>query len=94
MPTFLGPIIRLDIRGVNVGRRWGVNIPRRLTRNRRITVTEGHVGAANLSVTADARSWLRFLAGEMSILRCLATGAVRLKGSPRLLTAFGKCFPS
>jgi ferredoxin len=63
-------------------------------RNRRITVTEGHVGAANLSVTADARSWLRFLAGEMSILRCLATGAVRLKGSPRLLTAFGKCFPS
>jgi ferredoxin len=63
-------------------------------RNRRLTVSQGHVGAASLRVTADARSWLRFLAGEISILRCLVTGAVRLKGSPRLLAAFGKCFPT
>jgi putative sterol carrier protein len=63
-------------------------------RNRRLSVSQGLVGAANLRVTADARSWLRFLAGEISILRCLVTGAVRLKGSPRLLAAFGRCFPT
>lgn len=63
-------------------------------RNRKLTVSRGHIGTANLRVTADARSWLRFLVGEISIVRCLMTGAVRLKGSPRLLVAFGKCFPT
>jgi ferredoxin len=63
-------------------------------RNRRLTVSEGHIGTPNLRVVADARSWLSFLAGEISILRCLVTGAVRVKGPPRLLAAFGKCFPT
>jgi ferredoxin len=63
-------------------------------RNRRLIVSEGHVGTANLTVTADSRRWLRFLAGEISIMRCLVTGAVRLRGSPRLLQAFGRCFPT
>jgi epoxyqueuosine reductase QueG len=63
-------------------------------KNRRLTVSKGHVGEPNLRVRADARSWLRFLNKEISILRCLATGAVRLKGPPRLLIAFGKCFPT
>jgi epoxyqueuosine reductase QueG len=62
--------------------------------NRRVTVSNGHVGVPNLRVTADARSWVRFLNKEISILRCFATGRIRLKGSPRLLAAFGKCFPS
>ena len=63
-------------------------------KNRRVTVSNGHVGVPNLRVTADARSWVRFLNKEISILRCFATGRIRLKGSPRLLAAFGKCFPS
>ncbi len=63
-------------------------------KDRRLSVSEGHVGAPNLRVNADSRSWLRFLNREISILRCLATGAVRLNGSPRLLSAFGKCFPA
>jgi hypothetical protein len=63
-------------------------------KNRRLTVSDGHTGAPDLRITADGRSWVRFLNGEISILRCLATRAVRLKGSPRLLAAFGKCFPT
>ena len=65
-----------------------------MIKNRRLSVSDGHVGAPNLRVTADGRSWVRFLNREISILRCLATGAVRLNGSPRLLSAFGKCFPA
>jgi epoxyqueuosine reductase QueG len=65
-----------------------------IIKNRRVTVSNGHVGVPNLRVTADARSWVRFLNKEISILRCFATGGIRLKGSPRLLAAFGKCFPS
>ena len=63
-------------------------------RNRRLDVREGLHGAANLKVTADGATWVRFLNKETSILRALVTRTVRLKGSPRLLAAFGKCFPA
>ena len=61
--------------------------------DRRLRVLEGHQGDANLSVTADGDAWIRVLAKEMSTLRALLTRAVRVKGPPRLLKAFGKCFP-
>lgn len=63
-------------------------------RDRKLRVTEGLEGRPDLRVTADARAWLRFLNRDISILRCLVTGKVRLKGSPKLLVAFGKCFPT
>ena len=58
-----------------------------------LRVLEGHQGKADLRVTADAATWIRFLNREVSIFRCLATGALRLKGPPRLLVRFGRCFP-
>lgn len=63
-------------------------------KNKRLKVLEGHHGKADLEVTADSDTWLRFLRQEVSIFRCLVTRAIRLRGSPRLLIAFGKCFPS
>ena len=63
-------------------------------RNRRLDVREGLYGEASLKVIADGRAWVRFLNKEISLIRALLTGAVRLKGSPRLLAAFGKCFPA
>ena len=36
---------------------------------------------------------LRFRNRGVSILRCLVTRQVRLSGPPRLLAAFGRCFP-
>jgi ferredoxin len=63
-------------------------------RDRRLRVLKDHQGRPDLEVTADGDTWIRFLNKEMSIFRCLLTRAVRLKGSPRLLLAFGKCFPS
>jgi epoxyqueuosine reductase QueG len=65
-----------------------------IIRNRRLQVLDGHQGKADLEVTADGATWLRFLSKEVSIFRCLVTRAIRLKGSPRLLLAFGKCFPT
>jgi ferredoxin len=63
-------------------------------RNRRIDVREGLYGEASLKVIADSRAWVRFLNKEISLVRAVLTGAVRLKDSPRLLVAFGKCFPA
>jgi ferredoxin len=63
-------------------------------RNKTVRVSEGHVGSASLRVTADTRWWLGFLAKERSPLWGLLRQRLRLKGSPLLLLAFGKCFPS
>ncbi|WP_395663107.1 SCP2 sterol-binding domain-containing protein [Aestuariivirga sp.] len=48
----------------------------------------------DITIRADAKGWIRFLSKEVSLLRLLATGGLRIKGSPKLLAAFGKCFPS
>jgi ferredoxin len=63
-------------------------------RDKTVRVSEGHVGSASLRVTADSRWWLGFLAKERSLLWGLLRRRLRLRGSPRLLLAFGKCFPS
>jgi putative sterol carrier protein len=59
-----------------------------------LQVQDGHQAEADLRVTADSETWLGFLAKERSLLWALLLGRIRLKGSPRLLMAFGKCFPS
>lgn len=56
--------------------------------------SEGHVGTAAVRVTADSPWWLGFLAKERNLLWGLVRRKLRRKGSPRLLRAFGKCFPS
>ena len=61
--------------------------------DQQIEVHEGHVGEANLRVTTDSNAWLRFLRKEVSIGWLLLTLRVRLRGNPKWLVAFGKCFP-
>jgi Fe-S-cluster-containing hydrogenase component 2 len=62
-------------------------------RDKSITVAEGHVGSPNLRVTVDATIWLRFVRKEANLLLALMRRRIRLKGSPRLLLAFSRCFP-
>src|SRR5436189_42720 len=59
-----------------------------------LQVREGHQGEADLRVTADSETWLGFLAKERSLLWALLRRKIRIKGPPKLLVAFGKCFPS
>jgi NAD-dependent dihydropyrimidine dehydrogenase PreA subunit len=59
-----------------------------------LQVQDGHQGEADLHVTADSETWLGFLAKERSLLWALLRRKIRIKGSPRLLVAFGKCFPT
>jgi len=58
-----------------------------------LQVKEGHQGEADLRVTADSETWLGFLAKERCLLWALLRRRIRIKGSPRLLVDFGKCFP-
>jgi NAD-dependent dihydropyrimidine dehydrogenase PreA subunit len=59
-----------------------------------VQVRDGHEGEADLRVTADGETWLGFLAKERGLLWALLRRKVRVQGPPRLLLAFGKCFPS
>ena len=63
-------------------------------RDRAIDIKDGLVGKSDIRVTADAKTWLGFLAREKSLPLALATGKISIKGDPRLLLSFGKCFPS
>ena len=63
-------------------------------RDKTIRVEEGHVGIADLSVRADSESWMGFVRKERSLVWALLRRKIVLTGSPRLLVAFGKCFPS
>jgi alkyl sulfatase BDS1-like metallo-beta-lactamase superfamily hydrolase len=61
--------------------------------NKKLRVAEGLVGASRLTVTADSETWLRFLRKETSLVWALLRGKIRLRGDPRLLLSFGRCFP-
>ncbi|MBI5855686.1 MAG: SCP2 sterol-binding domain-containing protein [Nitrospirae bacterium] len=63
-------------------------------RDKQIAVQDGLVGEPRLRITADSRTWLKFVRKEGSLIGALLTRRIRFKGSPRLLMAFGKCFPS
>jgi Fe-S-cluster-containing hydrogenase component 2 len=62
--------------------------------DQKIEVHEGLVGQPTLRVTADSKTWIAILGQEKSLLWAIVTRRLRLKGSPSLLTRFGKCFPS
>ncbi len=66
-----------------------------------VTIREGKImvenkllGQPNLKVIADSETWLGFLAGERNLLWTLLTLRVRLRGNPKWLLAFKRCFPS
>ena len=63
-------------------------------RDQKLQVDEGHCGKANLRITADGKTWLKFLSREANLAWALVTLRIRLLGSPLWLVRFGKCFPS
>ena len=59
-----------------------------------IGVETGLVGTPDLTVRADSQTWIGFLSKERSLVWALIRRKISLKGSPRLLVRFGRCFPS
>jgi ferredoxin len=63
-------------------------------RDEKLQVSEGHVGQPDLKLTADGQTWLRFLRKEANLVWALLRRKIRIQGSPKLLKAFARCFPS
>jgi ferredoxin len=62
-------------------------------RDQKLRVDEGRQGKPDLHVIADTANWLGFLAKERNLLWAILRRKIRIKGSPKLLLAFGRCFP-
>ena len=60
---------------------------------RTLTVGQGLTGTPDLVVRADSAAWLQFVRRERGVASMIMTRKLRLTGSPRLLLAFGRCFP-
>ena len=65
-----------------------------IIRDQKLTVLDGHQGKSQLSIVADADTWIGFLRREKTLAWALLTLRIRLWGSPTWLLKFGKCFPS
>jgi hypothetical protein len=62
--------------------------------DKKLEVSDGHNGTPDFQVTADSNTWLRFLRKEANLVWALVMRKIRIHGSPRLLLAFARCFPS
>ncbi|MGW8280215.1 FAD-binding oxidoreductase [Sphingomonas aurantiaca] len=65
-----------------------------IIRAAKISIRDGLLDKPDITVTADAKTWLGYLAKEKSIVWAFARRKIRVSGHPRLLLKFGKCFPS
>jgi putative sterol carrier protein len=65
-----------------------------IIRDGTVTVHTGHVGNADLRVTADSDAWLAFLQKRANIVWLIVRRKVKVTGPIRLLKRFGACFPS
>jgi epoxyqueuosine reductase QueG len=63
-------------------------------KDKTINVAEEHQGKPDLHLVADSSTWVKFLAKEKNLLSALLTRKIRVKGSPKLMSAFARCFPS
>ncbi len=62
-------------------------------RDMTLEVTKGLVGTPNISISADSKTWLGFLAREKNLILALIRRKIRIKGSFLLMKDFAKCFP-
>ena len=63
-------------------------------RGKKLEVSDGHVGTPDFRLTADSQTWLRFLRKQANLMWALFRRKIRIQGSPKLLLAFSRCFPS
>ncbi|MBC7996932.1 MAG: SCP2 sterol-binding domain-containing protein [Leptolyngbya sp.] len=58
----------------------------------RVKIIDSIEGEADLKITADSQTWLKFLVNKQTLPMALITRKIRLTGPPKLLIQFGKCF--
>jgi ferredoxin len=63
-------------------------------RDKKIEIQDGHIKTPDLHLLADSKTWLNFLAKEENLFWAMLRRKIRIRGSPRLMKSFARCFPS
>jgi epoxyqueuosine reductase QueG len=63
-------------------------------RNKALEAKRALSGAADVSITADSRTWVKVVAKEKNMLGALLTRKIRISGSLARFKAFTRCFPA
>ncbi|MBD8893972.1 SCP2 sterol-binding domain-containing protein [Roseibium litorale] len=61
--------------------------------NQKIEVRRGPAEEADVRITADAKTWLKVMNRQYSMINAIVLRKIRVKGDMRLFRAFGRCFP-
>lgn len=63
-----------------------------IIKDKTISAQRGHAGVPDVRVHADAKTWLRVLHKETSIIKEIIFRRIRVNGPMKLFKAFGRCF--
>ncbi|MBD1382437.1 SCP2 sterol-binding domain-containing protein [Bacillus sp. IB182487] len=61
-------------------------------RDNKLQIRDGFHGKPDIRITVDSKTWLKIVAKEKNVAAALLTRKLRIKGNPKLLMKFEKCF--
>lgn len=61
--------------------------------NQRLAIEPGHIGDADVWITADSETWLGIVSGDYDLARAAEMGEIQVDGDRSAFEAFGRCFP-
>ncbi|WP_036718681.1 SCP2 sterol-binding domain-containing protein [Paenibacillus harenae] len=61
-------------------------------RDNKLQIRDGFHGKPDIRITVDSKTWLKIVAKEKNVAAALLTRKLRIKGNPKLLMNFEKCF--
>ncbi|MGM0883657.1 MAG: SCP2 sterol-binding domain-containing protein [Bacillota bacterium] len=61
-------------------------------RDNKLQIRDGFHGKPDIRITVDSKTWLKIVAKEKNAAAALLTRKLRIKGNPKLLMSFEKCF--
>lgn len=62
-------------------------------RDQTLSIEAGLIGAPDIHIRADTKTWFGFVAKEKNLLWALLLRRIRIRGPVRLMKAFASCFP-
>ncbi len=61
-------------------------------RDNKLQIRDGFHGKPDIRITVDSKTWLKIVGKEKNVAAALLTRKLRIKGNPKLLMNFEKCF--
>lgn len=61
-------------------------------KEKKLEISDGLIGKPSIKITADSQVWIKFIRKEANLAWALIRRKVQIRGNPKLLIQFGKCF--